>query len=522
MASGYFPKELPPPFVTENYATNAAALALSWQPNAIRKFITAPEIYSIPRYGHARRKLSIVNPVNQLHVAHLISENWPAIKTRLDRSKITEFKPNIQFALAGRAISGVDFDAVSRRQAAILASYGRYVKTDIARFYPSVYTHSIPWALMGKDWVKDNYNQPTFKGQWFDNLDAAIRACQTGQTIGIPIGPDTSRILSELIVTEIEETLRNTIPDLSHRAVRYVDDMIIGLRDDEDAPKVLSHLSSALYNFELDLNAEKTTLHGVGFIHSPEWQSFVRGFDVSSKTSKQREEIDSFFEQVCYLADVNLRDSVISFAARRATTFKIDPANQAHLSRWLMYCVRRAPSSLHSVVQYLAQNHSGPGAISKDEVATFVREQIVTNAKFAHTDEVAWYLYWALRVGMTLPATILRNLLPLRSSVVALLTLHLNFRSLINGTLDTSFWQSFASVSGLRSEMWLVAYEATKKGWWQSAQSPTFITGHSFFSDIFQKQVSFYDESKIGTPSQTVGTLPDWLTKTLEQAAIPY
>ena len=198
LRTGYLPAELPPPFTTRTFGREAVELAGLWSGAAIRKFWTSPEHYSAPRYGHVRRKLSLVNPVNQLHVAHLISENWDEIHRRLQRSQITEFRPAIVLTDGGRAVTGVDFDGVDRRRAQILARFGRYIKTDIARFYPSVYTYSIAWALLGKDWVKQHFATPKFKQSFANYSDKAVAAGQSGQTIGIPIGPDTSRLLSEL------------------------------------------------------------------------------------------------------------------------------------------------------------------------------------------------------------------------------------------------------------------------------------------------------------------------------------
>ena len=69
--------------------------------------------------------------------------------------------------------------------------------TDLSRFFPTIYTHSVPWAFHSKSVAKKNKN-PTLK--YFGNLlDLALRQAQDGQTIGIPIGPDTSHMIAEAI-----------------------------------------------------------------------------------------------------------------------------------------------------------------------------------------------------------------------------------------------------------------------------------------------------------------------------------
>ena len=46
------------------------------------------------------------------------------------------------------------------------------VKADISNFFPSIYTHSIPWALIGKKLSKENKDGEKF---WFNEIDLYIR-----------------------------------------------------------------------------------------------------------------------------------------------------------------------------------------------------------------------------------------------------------------------------------------------------------------------------------------------------------
>lgn len=514
LARGYFPSELPPPFTADDFARHSSDFASMWEGPKIRKFWSRPEHYSVPRYGHARRLVSIVNPVNQLHVADLIATNWTAIRKRLKRSEITEFDPRIVLKGPGRSVTGVNFDGVARRRAEILGSYGRYVKTDVARFYPSIYTHSLAWALAGKDFAKKNHHDPAFKGSAGNLIDKAVAAGQEGQTIGIPIGPDTSRILSELIAVEVEILLGASLVDLKSRAVRYVDDMLIGLKDTETASAILSGLSTALYEYELELSAEKTMVRGMGCPHSPEWVNYIRTFELSARIGRQRDDLDSFFEQAFYLSDENSRENVLLFAAKRAASFNVDVSNRPHLIRWLLYAARRSPSSLSFVAEFLA-SAAKSGLPPSSEIEAFILQQIPIKAEAVHTDELAWLLFWAREIGLTLPATLLEKVIPLRSSVVALITMDLRQRGQVDGTLRLSSWRAAAKADGLKSEMWLVAYEATKKGWWQGRVSPAFIKNHAFFGDIWDREVEFYDSNRkarkrVRPPFSTMRLSADW------------
>ncbi len=494
LSRGYFPSELPTPFTTESFGSRSNIFRAAWKTEDIDGYRTSAEDYSIPRYGHARRKLSIVNPINQFRVAELISENWKDIRDRIKRSTISEFDPKITFT-GRRAVNGVDFLAVSARRAAILAEFGRYVKTDITRFYPSIYTHSIAWALLGKEYYKANYKDPVVKGHFANSLDKAIAAGQQGQTSGIPIGPDTSRIISELIATEIEVlSVGNGLNDLSRRAVRYVDDIMIGLKSEETPAAALTSLSAALYDYQLELSAEKTTTHGVGVPHAPEWLNFIRSASLTANVGRQQGELDSYFNQIAYLADQNPRDNVLLFGVKRVVTFAVHDENVGHLVRWLLYCARREASCLGFIAEHLAAL-SLKKQLPTELIQDFILEQLIKRAEVAHISEVAWLLFWARETDIVIPAAVANTLTNLRSSVVAILLHNIHKNGKTDGVIDLSYWASFASVAGLKSSMWLASYELSRKGWWAGKVSTKYVSSEKYFGDLWDNNVSFYDEA---------------------------
>jgi hypothetical protein len=335
-----------------------------------------------------------------------------------------------------------------------------------------------------------------FKKSFANLLDKSIAAGQSGQTIGVPIGPDTSRIVAELIATEIENDLHSKIPDLDRRAVRYVDDMYLGVGDNENPDSILSLLSSSMYEFELELNAEKTLILGVGASHNPEWVHYVRNFQVSRSGRIQRDDLDSYFEQAMYLSEKNPRDNVLRYAVLRASSFEILEHNERHLIRWMIYCCRRAGSCMDVVTQFAAQKHLHGSSLPLDEIREFILSQLPLQAQAAHTFEVAWLLFFARELKILIPAAALAQVCKLQSSVCGLLTMDLRQRKLVDGNLDDSYWSGAAEQKGLRSPLWLIAYEATRKQWWSTSVKSAFITTDQYFGELWQRGVYFYDERK--------------------------
>lgn len=241
LSKGYFPIELPPPFHTLDFAKYRKSLETHWPAADLEKFSSVGEGFSIPRHGKSRRRLSLVNPINQFKLSKLVADNWPETRKFLSKSNITEFQPI--FDLSGdRCFFDIDFDSIERRTTEILALYNSAIKSDISRYYPTIYTHSAPWALYGKAFCKQNRFTPAFKNSFGNRLDKYIRQCQDDQSIGIPIGPETSRVVGEIIGTAIEQFLQRNISNFDDRSLRFVDDIVVGYQSHESSDWVLSEL----------------------------------------------------------------------------------------------------------------------------------------------------------------------------------------------------------------------------------------------------------------------------------------
>ena len=215
LARGYFPKELPKPFVTEPFAravTGSTALPADWGKSADmqpRIPFGKLERYSLARRGLLRRPLSICNPLHHFLVCQELHTIWTTVMAKASGTPLAATSPELK--VVGRAIDGKHPQA-DRSQMSQQSRLGKrfMLRTDISRFYHSIYTHSIPWALHTKPVAKANHKL-TLLG---NRLDFWIRAGQDQQTIGIPIGPDTSLLIAELIMQRCDEELCAKIPGL--------------------------------------------------------------------------------------------------------------------------------------------------------------------------------------------------------------------------------------------------------------------------------------------------------------------
>ena len=136
------------------------------------------------------------------------------------------------------------------------------VKTDITNFYHSIYSHSLPWALVGHQTAKKERGKT-----WFNKIDADARRCQRNETKGIAIGPATSSILSEIILFQVDKILR----EKGYKFSRYIDDYTAFTEEKSKADKFLVDLSKELDKYALSLNPKKTTISEMPVQNKEKW-----------------------------------------------------------------------------------------------------------------------------------------------------------------------------------------------------------------------------------------------------------
>src|SRR5690606_40387637 len=78
-------------------------------------------------------------------------------------------------------------------------------------FYPSVYTHSLAWAIHGKRTIRNGGKGKNRRDMKFvgNRLDKLFQMANDGCTNGLPIGPAVSDIVSEIRSEEHTSALRS-------------------------------------------------------------------------------------------------------------------------------------------------------------------------------------------------------------------------------------------------------------------------------------------------------------------------
>lgn len=495
---GYFPSQLPPCFVTKDLADNHAALYSAWTalqepPKKELKVpkapATKPEIFSVTRAGLQRRITSLPNPIAQTYVATPIAQNWGNILKHYRQSGFSKSRPRFLKA-ASRATNIPSMQTLYDNKIIKSAGYRYMLRTDVSRFFPTIYTHSIPWALHGKSVSKKNM-KPTPK--YFGNLlDQSLRQCQDGQTIGLPIGPDTSHIIAELIATAVDLELKKKLKELP-AGFRYVDDYFMFFATASEAEAALAALVRSLQEFELQINFEKTEICSVQEISDDYWTHQLRGFHIADSGLKQASDVNHFFELAKDLARKNADESVMTYALKRAASVLVRKENWACFEAHVCHVAMGYTNTLQTVARLLKTYAQVGYPIGKDRLCRLVNAVIQDHAPLGHHSEVVWCLWMCKDLDLALSEQNIDLVSDIHSSVCGLLLMDLHQSGKLVKAPKTTLWKSTENALSLYSDMWLLSYEAGLRGW--SGFSNGHILADDHFSELHSLDVHFYDNS---------------------------
>lgn len=154
---------------------------------------------------------------------------------------------------------------VEQKSIEISLEYDFMIQTDINDCYPTIYTHTIAWALHSKQVAKANRYERTEIELIGDIIDSYIQDMRFGQTNGIPQGSVLMDFIAEMVLgyadTELAARISNEIePELDYRILRYRDDYRIFVTQQQHGEQILKCLAEVLIELGLKLNPKKTDI----------------------------------------------------------------------------------------------------------------------------------------------------------------------------------------------------------------------------------------------------------------------
>ena len=280
-----------------------------------------PYHFNIAHKTNKNRTLSIIHPYNQWQVVDFYEQYKYSILYLCNQSKYSLRKPHkvaqyfyyrdrLHRKLLGHQSDKVKLFFNEYENLKTYFSYKKYsniykfyedyryqraekkfkhlIKFDLQSCFDSIYTHTISWATAGgADKVKV---LPGYHGSWvgdaFDNLMQSVNARETN---GIVIGPEFSRIFSEIILQYIDQKVEQELlkeklcQKSNYECYRYVDDYFLFYNDEQDRSLFMESLTKWLKEFKLQISPSKT-------------EEFERPFITKVTIAKQR--IEHLFSNI--------------------------------------------------------------------------------------------------------------------------------------------------------------------------------------------------------------------------------
>ena len=259
------------------------------------KFRKIPFTYRISHKEKDFRELALIHPINQLKLIELYEEfkesiiyscsisNF-SIRRPNEVAKFTFFNDKLHQTNKGDKSDFLELSGKEYENIKTFFSYKKYTniyrfyedyryqraekkydhlfKFDIAKCFDSIYTHSIVWAVLGLENVKENVNES--KSTFAGHFDHFIQYSNYGETNGIIIGPEFSRIFAEIILQKIDRTIENKLKakeiylKKQYELYRYVDDYFLFCDNIELKEEILTILKHELKKYKLSVNNSKS------------------------------------------------------------------------------------------------------------------------------------------------------------------------------------------------------------------------------------------------------------------------
>lgn len=334
VSNGLFSTNLPPIFTSEPFFD---CISLRGVPS---KECSSDYIsFDFNRSNGIPRRFGIPNPFSYARLCNFIRDNWDAIKEHFRKQtcqqsyKISQIhirKMRDTKSLFQMNYSNWKNDGDFSEDLLIGAKYE--VFADISTCFPSLYTHSLPWALIGKTEAKKHRENSL----WYNKLDELCRNMRNGETHGIMIGPHVSNLLAEIVLVNID----NILYSKGWRFVRFIDDYRCFVGSVEDGQRFITDLIKALQEFDFQLNQKKTRVVKLPTRFSEEWIQSLTLLDVGKLDRINCKNVKAYLDTAIEAVNKNNDDAAplkYAIKALSSSIQKMDEQAQLFLEKAVMH-----------------------------------------------------------------------------------------------------------------------------------------------------------------------------------------
>lgn len=394
LACGLFSEKLPPVFTATDFFqyTFTPHQPFSKADHGFVFFDSMRDI-NIPR------SLGIPNPMAYQRLCECLKDNWQLIRDHLrdqtaaDKYKISRIHIRKQkdtemlFKMNYKNWKTDDSPVPD-----ILIGKRYMVCADISTCFPSMYTHSLCWALVGKDLAKKNREESL----WYNALDHRCMEIKSGETHGFLIGPHASNLLAEIILTVVDKNL-----GAKWKYVRNIDDYTCYVSTYEEAQCFLTDLAAQLRYFDLPLNHKKTKIEELPVASTKHWVRQLNAFDFSTSYGKVNyKKAQAYLDVAVGLMVENGNNAAILNYAIKVLARQVLTENaKAYCLKTLLHFAAIYPYIIPLLDEYVLI----PFSAKKDDIAQFANIIYDAAIEVENYEAVTYAIFFSLKYDFDIP-----------------------------------------------------------------------------------------------------------------------
>ena len=490
LTKGFLPKEFPSLFDSSDLLKT-----IGYNDNILKSEpkVSRPTKTSIPKGAGFRRSITMPNPKHYSMLVKFLVKHSREIDRFYNVSKISMSKAISKDDSSRAIVNEYNFEQVMQEQ--ITKGYSsRFLLTaDVSKFYNTIYTHSIPWAIHTKDVSKRDRTDAL----WGNELDRLVRNMQDGQTLGIPIGPDASRVISELIGVALDRSIQASEPELS--GIRFIDDFFFFADSASEAENLDLKINRALSEFELTANENKSSIQTMPVpIESLQLQT-IRHYKIRKNPPEQKLDIIHLYNIAIDVHKNHPQENSFHYFLTKVMPIKIHEGNWKILESILLQISICEPKSITVVSKILISYKSYGYPLNLEHIKTAFLKVAKKGIDNNFGYEVCWSFWVLSQLGIAINEEI-SGLSNINDSMAILSVLTARDKGIYTGRLDTNHWETIITNDGLYDSSWMLCYEAEKRGWLTNQNGIDVIDSDQYFKKLKSDDVSFLNMDSIINP----------------------
>ncbi|MBQ0358211.1 RNA-directed DNA polymerase [Proteus mirabilis] len=359
---------------------------------------TIPFKYNIKKDEHKLRTLSLIHPASQYTYAIIYRDYANIINYLCSLSEISIRAPikiaNSFYLKEGHINNkykeiNVETikDEVKRKHASSFFSYKGYNRIynfykdnnfynlekkfpimwnlDVANCFNNIYTHSIEWAIKGKNYSKST---KSINQRFPAILDKTMQNSNHSETNGIPIGSEFSRVFAEIILQRVDNNIINSLSiknikmNDDYCIYRYVDDFILFAKDINTAEIIYKEINDHLGEYNLYLGDNKLKKYNRPFL-TEKSDSIIKA-NLILKEMDEKLFIKNEKKISCLLEVKNVRD-FSNFFINKIKIITPPSSNYSNLSSYIISSICNRITNINKDYNEIIKNNFNPFILKK-------------------------------------------------------------------------------------------------------------------------------------------------------------